>query len=626
MNNSIRTLIKYLTEHNFDHAISPKILTRPSNKDFNNIVMFLFRQIDPNLVFSAKFEDEVVAMFKQLGYPNQLSKTNISAAGTPHAWPSLLAALVWLIELLNYDEEASNGQYDAEYDDATSDKAFYKYLGNAYSLYLAGEDDRFADLEKQFIAAFESKNVLLKDHIHEIENRNLRLSSDIEEIEKRRAYLPELGLKKKDYLRDLERFEQLIEQLRSHKDQVKQKVITRRSEVEKLKQSIDVIEADIVRLKDQISKQEISPEDVKRMINQREQLESSLQQTSENRQALQRKVWEQEMNLRDKLQSLDDSARAFNSLGEELKLIPETATNARGKRLMIEVDMKAKKRELLLKTNIRTDILPALQDLKSDLNEGNIAIREDIVTEQDTLEEIESAITQQKDHYNHLENKIRRLDDTYKREKDSYDQLLMMYTTEFDTMETRLNRLRDTTQDESKLNSIYRKIDEMRSLLLLKTKEHHIRKRETVESVMDVVAKCASHKENLQQQLADVRKLYSQRLENHLLGKGIGMTINAALNHDHHDAYDHQDHIMKPQKNMPATPTRSVSPSTFAITKPVITSTTKNHHTLSYENECKEFSRPLLQSRQILTSQDDFTLNRPSYGFHPVTEEVSESN
>lgn len=39
-------------------------------------------------------------------YPFQISKSNLTAVGSPHTWPSLLAALTWLVELLNYQERA----------------------------------------------------------------------------------------------------------------------------------------------------------------------------------------------------------------------------------------------------------------------------------------------------------------------------------------------------------------------------------------------------------------------------------------------------------------------------------------------------------------------------------------
>ena len=65
MNASIRSLLNYLIAHNYDSTISPKILARPSSKDFNNIVTFLLRKVDRNFNDGTiKFEDEVSLAFK----------------------------------------------------------------------------------------------------------------------------------------------------------------------------------------------------------------------------------------------------------------------------------------------------------------------------------------------------------------------------------------------------------------------------------------------------------------------------------------------------------------------------------------------------------------------------------
>ena len=49
---------------------------------------------------------QVPQLYKRLRYPFQISKSNLTAVGSPHTWPSLLAALTWLVELLNYQERA----------------------------------------------------------------------------------------------------------------------------------------------------------------------------------------------------------------------------------------------------------------------------------------------------------------------------------------------------------------------------------------------------------------------------------------------------------------------------------------------------------------------------------------
>jgi kinetochore protein NDC80 len=61
-------------------------------------------QFDRSCKNFGKIEDDVPAFFKRVKYPFQLSKTALVAVGSPHTWPALLGALVWLAELLAYRE------------------------------------------------------------------------------------------------------------------------------------------------------------------------------------------------------------------------------------------------------------------------------------------------------------------------------------------------------------------------------------------------------------------------------------------------------------------------------------------------------------------------------------------
>lgn len=104
--NCMRRIINYLSTHQFPQAISPKMLSSPTGKDFSCIVSFLFQQIDPAFKIQGKVEDEVPFFLKRLNYPFQISKSALFAVGTPHSWPGILAMLTWLIELLEYGEKA----------------------------------------------------------------------------------------------------------------------------------------------------------------------------------------------------------------------------------------------------------------------------------------------------------------------------------------------------------------------------------------------------------------------------------------------------------------------------------------------------------------------------------------
>lgn len=50
----IRSLITYLTNHGYNHAISEKLLSTPTSKEFLHIVQFLFHKVDTNIKFGPK--------------------------------------------------------------------------------------------------------------------------------------------------------------------------------------------------------------------------------------------------------------------------------------------------------------------------------------------------------------------------------------------------------------------------------------------------------------------------------------------------------------------------------------------------------------------------------------------
>jgi kinetochore protein NDC80 len=350
---SIGLLIEYLSAHSYDHFINPKILSSPSGKDFNNIIQFLFRQIDPNLTCPGKFEDEIISIFKFLKYPFNISKNGLSAVGSPHSWPQLLASLMWILELLEYDEEIANDAesplnssdfftqaiQEAEAEAASggipsaaaaaaghggmieeqqTQKIFFLYLKKAYTSFLSGDDETYHRLEQQLRQYYDHKNYLYLQQMESYQRSNEQLEKEIHVVESRRLRLPQLQQKRKDYQEDQQKFEMLIEQLTKHKEMSQRKQQNRENDLEKISQQIHSLEGEIDILKDTISRQDVSPEDVKKMCEEKEHLQLSLQNTSEQLSQLQKKVWDSEVVLRDKVQNLEESVRLFNSMSEDL--------------------------------------------------------------------------------------------------------------------------------------------------------------------------------------------------------------------------------------------------------------------------------------------------------------------
>jgi kinetochore protein NDC80 len=186
----IKQLLDFLMTKGYEHPISHRSLARPSGKDFTNIVTFMLRLVDPNFQDgSMKIEDEVAMNFKALGYPFPVSKTALVAAGSPHTWPSLLAALAWLMERIQsientvVDANDDPGHFDSlEELENKTDKAFFKYLSKAYTAFLRGDEQLTEQLENALADRFERDDTIIEQEIEQMTDKNAVIVEQINNL------------------------------------------------------------------------------------------------------------------------------------------------------------------------------------------------------------------------------------------------------------------------------------------------------------------------------------------------------------------------------------------------------------------------------------------------------------
>lgn len=536
LNDSIRTLMKYLIEHNFDYNIPAKNLTRPSNKEFTAIVLFLFRQYDPNYTLTGKFEDEVVAMFKQIGYPCQISRANITAAGTPHAWPYLLAALVWLVDLLEYEELLGPGGFGTSHADpserderAATQTAFYSYLSQAYALFMVGEDDRYAELEEKFVHGFESRNLLIKDEIVALEQRNLMLAGEIEQVERRRLQLPELERKKKEFLADLAKYQTMVDQLDLKRSQWGNKVANRQAESENLVASIQTTTAEIAELRNTIANQEISPEDVRRMLADHERIEAQLREAAQLKSAALEKLRQTQEQMVARLNALGDATREYNRTAEELKLVPVTARNSRGRNLLLEVDLKAQRGQELIKTDVRATLLPPLQAIRREIADMVQSYKADLLRERETLDEVSAKVSEMHEQKASIEGRLRRAEEAYRQEREALDRAEQAMQDEIDRLQAQVARMQDAGGEDSRLARAMRRVEQLKEARKAQQLAHEKKRGDLMAAIVEVVALCADHRETTKQKLDMLKSRCNEQLEDCVFGRGPSAALRSFI-------------------------------------------------------------------------------------------------
>ena len=195
LQSAIRKMASYLSSRGYADASSLNVRqlvnSGPSGRDFQNIMTFLFRRVDPTFHSSTaaargngnqrsdevvpKFEDEVCMAFRCLGYPFPISKTGLVAVGSPHTWPELIAAIDWLVDLLvivDEEEQLDWGPDDEGTADTTSGAAdrdaltldgsaervtmqYHKFLRESMVPFLNDDNDECEELEGALLDTFQ---------------------------------------------------------------------------------------------------------------------------------------------------------------------------------------------------------------------------------------------------------------------------------------------------------------------------------------------------------------------------------------------------------------------------------------------------------------------------------------
>ncbi|KAG6969766.1 hypothetical protein JG687_00003008 [Phytophthora cactorum] len=380
LNSCVQTLVEFLSDHMYDQVLPPALARRgPSKKDFTNMILFLFKQVDPTFEFGAKFEEDVVQQLRNLRYPISISKTSLAAVGTPHTWPMLLMAMSWLIELLSYDEaiqQANEAEQDDENDEENGDKPFFKYLDASYHIFLAGEDEKYDALERQERGKLIARNEAVKQETSELEQHREELKRRIEKAKRDKNALAELTSMKTDCESDLLKFRKLVKDYEKTKVKLGKKLESLVDVQQSCDEELAFRHEEIKRLQTRIDNQELSAHDIEQIGLERARLTEQLHQVLAHQDEFQKQIKNDENRAAEIRDDLDAQIHKYMNTCKQLKIIPVTAKNSLNFDFALELDPNleelgaVQKLTHRLKTEIRHAALQLKQNRVARANAG----------------------------------------------------------------------------------------------------------------------------------------------------------------------------------------------------------------------------------------------------------------
>ncbi|KAI9366175.1 HEC/Ndc80p family-domain-containing protein [Zopfochytrium polystomum] len=417
---SIRKLIQFLVEKGYNNPVSPKLLQAPSQKDFQTIFKFLYKLLDPMFPFESRFEEEVPLLLKGLKYPfcDQISKSHLQAVGTMHAWPGLLAMLIWLVDLIVACERMDQFVDFAESPEIKAEQEFYRYLTKAYARFLAGEDD-YTDMDDKMKASFDAKN-------REIIKETDQIRAEIQILEKERDLLantesPLIIAKKERAIiqSDIEKFTYYNSHLEKKKKKLEEETKALSEELEVAERELETKLQEKAELQKVVDAQQISQADVDRMNAEKDQFVATRKKLAESTDAQRQEMWRKETQLQKMMQELEDKLNLNGQTVDEI----------------VSIDLQSNVKPMLLQLRDKQKALVHKHQ------EESVAIQEQVDRVNERIQEMTESI----------ELTVRRtqqLNDQYKEDKEVLSRLMASTRDEIEQIEQDIQRMRSDSEAE----------------------------------------------------------------------------------------------------------------------------------------------------------------------------------
>ncbi|PSC74916.1 Kinetochore NDC80 [Micractinium conductrix] len=477
----VRTVIAYLAGHGFEYAITPKVLASPTTKDFANVMTFLFRQLDPGAPKAFKLEEEasppgrpcgaaalgrggaayccrsraaaphhaaggrarVPQLYKRLKYPFQISKSNLTAVGSPHTWPSLLAALTWMVELLSYQERAEAARQDVSDERSRTEAEFFLYVSQVYRFFMTGDDGKCEEEDARQAEEFEARAGGVRAETERLCASNEALRVEIEQLRGQPSPLLAARQAREETLADKEKFLKLLDNLQTHNASLQRKLVERQADVTAQQAELAGVEAENKALRARVAAQTVHPADVQRMNSEKSKQESALRSTQAQRAQLDARVAQQERGTEERLDVVEAALQGYHSMADRLALIPATAKRAEGVAFEVRLDRGAASVSEMINVDLKGIVKPALQRLRDGYAAKARALTDQLLSLQEQADSVRELLAEREEENRNAEAQVHKLDGQYRAAKEALDQSIAAANAHVDQLSAEVAHLRN---------------------------------------------------------------------------------------------------------------------------------------------------------------------------------------
>ncbi|XP_042875199.1 kinetochore protein NDC80 homolog [Penaeus japonicus] len=391
-------VLDFLISSGYEHQLHRRTLLTPSTKDFANIFGFIYRHLDGQYNLPSRFEEEIPRLLKLLEYPVQMPKSSFITVGSPHTWPSVLAMLAWLVDVVNLHNHI-NPVIIAFPSDFDSDVNLGKTKFTLFVELFNCDDDteKFdAQLEGYRHVLEKAQGVRAQDLL-QIQEEEERLEDMVSNLSSGPERLQQLHHQYNQLLNDNEKMSEYCRELQVHisaRDGDRSQLESKLAELKAIRKQVF---EEVTRLETLKEQQALNVGELARIKNHANDVATIISQLQAQSKDQDSQVWSLEMEVGKAQSNLCESICAYNKLVHQLDL-PE--------------DFEIWSADVA--ENIhhwKTTLLDDLQSRKKVAKHAMYEEQNRLIRKEEEISMVNEMLLEKKDQMTKLESKLRRVEE-----------------------------------------------------------------------------------------------------------------------------------------------------------------------------------------------------------------------
>lgn len=316
----IDKVMDFLENNGYEYGIQRRTLLTPSTKDFVNIFNFVYRYLDSSYVLPNRFEEEIPRLLKLMAYPVQMSKSSFITVGSPHTWPSVLAMLAWLVDVVNtyesLDPVSIAFPVDFESSINLSKIKFSTHVNVFKCERMPAETEAYLE---EYRHTLELAHGVRSQDMVQVQEEHEQLENEVAVLSSRPERLQQLRHQYTLLLKDEEKMTAHCRDLQVHISSKDSERVQLESKLSEVKAQGRQVQEEVSRLERQQAQQALSVEELARLKNHANDVDPLIAQHQQQGKDFDTEIWALEMELGKAQKTLCDNVYAYNTLVHQLE-------------------------------------------------------------------------------------------------------------------------------------------------------------------------------------------------------------------------------------------------------------------------------------------------------------------